>query len=193
MERTQSPTQDPQVEIYSPTARRFHWWTVLFILIQVPLGLYMAYRGNTLGIFDDLTNNLYSSHKLIGIIILFLVAARLIYRLTHGAPKDEPTLEWWHKAASHLNHWALYLLLILTPIAGYIGISQYPALSIFGVSLPGIAAPNQEAASTTFLIHFWLAALLVAMVAMHIGAALYHYVIRRDNVLTRMLPSLGRR
>ena len=190
MERT--PTPDTQVEIYSPSARRFHWWTVALILIQVPLGLYMAYRGNVQGIFDDLTNTLYSSHKLIGIIILLVVLARLAYRLIHGAPADEPTLEPWHKAASHFNHWGLYLLLLATPIAGYIGISQYPALNIFGIPLPGIVAANQDAASRTFLIHFWLAFALVAFVAMHAGAALYHYVIRKDNVLTRMLPSLRR-
>ncbi|MET0568751.1 MAG: cytochrome b [Hyphomicrobiaceae bacterium] len=190
MERT--PTPDTQVEIYSPSARRFHWWTVALILIQVPLGLYMAYRGNVQGIFDDLTNTLYSSHKLIGIIIFLVVLARLAYRLIHGAPADEPTLEPWHKAASHFNHWGLYLLLLATPIAGYIGISQYPALNIFGIPLPGIVAANQDAASRTFLIHFWLAFALVAFVAMHVGAALYHYVIRKDNVLTRMLPSLRR-
>jgi cytochrome b561 len=190
MERT--PTPDTQVEIYSPPARRFHWWTVALILVQVPLGLYMSYRGNVQGIFDDLTNNLYSSHKLIGITIFLVVVARLAYRLTHGAPADEPTLEWWHKAASHFNHWGLYLLLLVTPIAGYIGISQYPALNIFGIPLPGIVAADQDAASRTFLIHFWLAFTLVAFVAVHIGAALYHYVIRKDNVLTRMLPSLRR-
>ncbi|NJO22763.1 MAG: cytochrome b [Sphingomonadales bacterium] len=190
MERT--PTSDTQVEIYSPTARRFHWWTVALVLIQVPLGLYMAYRGNVQGIFDDLTNTLYSSHKLIGIIIFLVVLARLAYRLTRGAPADEPTLEWWHKAGSHFNHWGLYLLLLVTPIAGYIGISQYPALSIFGIPLPGIVAADQDAASRTFMIHFWLAFVLVAFVAIHIGAALYHYVIRKDNVVTRMLPSLRR-
>lgn len=190
MERT--PTSDTQVEIYSPPARRFHWWTVALILVQVPLGLYMAYRGNVLGIFDDLTNNLYSSHKLIGIIIFLVVLARLAYRLMHGAPTDEPTLEWWHKAASHFNHWGLYLLLLATPIAGYIGISQYPALNIFGIPLPGIVAADQDAAGRTFMIHFWLALVLVAFVAIHVAAALYHYVIRKDNVLTRMLPSLRR-
>ncbi len=190
MERT--PMPDTQVEIYTPTARRFHWWTVALILIQVPLGLYMAYRGNVQGIFDDLTNTLYSSHKLIGIIIFLVVLARLAYRGTHGAPADEPTLEAWPKGASPFNHWGLYLLLLATPIAGYIGISQYPALNIFGIPLPGIVAENQEAASRTFLIHFYLALVLVAFVAIHIGAALYHYVIRKDNVVTRMLPSLRR-
>ena len=190
MER--NPTQATQVELYSPTARRFHWWTLVLVAIQVPLGLYMAYRGNTLGIFDGLTNNLYSSHKLIGITIFVVVLARLLYRLTHGAPADEPTLEWWQKVGSHLNHWSLYILLLLVPIGGYIGISQYPALDIFGIALPGIVTANQEAASTTFMLHFWGAMLLVAMIAVHFAAAMFHYLIRKDNVLTRMLPSLRR-
>jgi cytochrome b561 len=185
-------TQETQVELYSPTARRFHWWTVVLVAIQVPLGLYMAYRGNVLGIFDDLTNNLYSSHKLIGIVIFLVVLARLLYRLIHGAPADEPTIEWWQKIASHLNHWSLYVLLLLVPILGYIGISQYPALSAFGISLPGLVPANQDAAGVTFWLHFWGAMLLVAMVAVHFSAAMFHYLIRKDNVLTRMLPNLRR-
>ena len=123
---------------YSTAARRFHWWTVAFVAVQIPVGLYMAYRGNTLKLWDGLTNALYSSHKLLGITILVLVLARLIYRLSHGAPPDEPTITWWQKGAAHLNHWGLYLVLLVVPILGYIGISLYPALDIFGLfSLPG--------------------------------------------------------
>ena len=95
-----------QAVTYSTTARRFHWWTVAFLAVQIPVGLYMAYRGNTLNVWDGLTNALYSSHKLLGMAILVLVLARLIYRLSHGAPPDEPTLTWWQKGAAHLNHWA---------------------------------------------------------------------------------------
>lgn len=190
MERTS--TQQAQVEIYSPPARRFHWWTVALVAVQLPLGLYMAYRGNTLGIFDGLTNTLYSSHKLIGITIFLVVLFRLLYRLTHGAPDHEPTITRWQKVASQLNHWGLYLLLLVIPIYGYIGISQYPALDIFGIPLPGIVPPNQDYAAVTFYIHFWLAMLLLLMVAVHVAAALFHYIIRKDNVLARMLPSLRR-
>ena len=97
----------------------------------------MTYRGRTLNLVDGLTNALYSSHKLLGIVILVLVVARLTYRLTHGAPPDEPTLEHWQNGASHATHWMLYLLLLVVPIGGYIGISLYPALDIFGLfSLP---------------------------------------------------------
>ena len=183
-----------QVELYSRTARFFHWSIVALIVVQAPLGVYMAYRGNTLEIWDALTGGLYTSHKLIGVTILVVVLCRLAYRLTHGTPADEPTIEPWQKIASHLNHWGMYVLLLCVPVAGYIGISLYPALDILGLfSLPGVVEPNREASATAFLVHRLLGRLLVLLVAIHVAAALFHYFIRKDNVLARMLPSLLRR
>jgi cytochrome b561 len=182
------------VEIYKRPARAFHWLTVVLVAIQVPVGFYMAYRGNVLNLWDGLTGALYNGHKLVGVTILLLVLWRLAYRLTRGAPADEPTIEPWQRLASHANHWALYALLICTPLAGYVGISLFPALDIFGLfSLPGVVAPNKDAAGTAFTVHAILALLLVLMIAMHIGAALFHYFVRKDNVLGRMIPTLLRR
>jgi len=122
-----------------------------------------------------------------------LVLARLIYRLSHGAPPDEPTLTWWQKGAAHLNHWGLYLVLLVVPVLGYIGISLYPALDIFGLfSLPGVVAPNQGAAARVFYWHWVGAVAIVLLVGMHVGAALFHYLIRRDGVLRRMWVRAGR-
>jgi cytochrome b561 len=178
---------------YSPGARHFHWWTVALVAIQIPVGLYMVYRGNLTN-FDALTNTLYSSHKTLGLVILVLVLARLFYRFSHGAPADEPTIEWWQKAASHATHWSLYLLLVLVPIMGWLGISLYGAREVFGVaSIPPLAAPNQAAAAWALMLHRYLALLVIAAVGAHVGGALFHYFIRKDGVLARMLPQAGRR
>jgi len=179
--------------VYSPTARFFHWLTVIAIAVQLPLGIYMVRRGAATN-FDAMTNTLYSGHKLLGFLLLWLVLLRLAYRLVHGAPPDEPTLAWWHKAASHLNHWGLYVLLIVVPVLGWLGVSHYGALGTFGGwSLPALAEQNQDKAEFVFWLHFWGAMLILAAVAVHVAAALYHYFIRRDGVLRRMLPSLGQR
>jgi cytochrome b561 len=192
MERRERSPTHPGVEIYSPTARRFHWWTVALVFVMIPLGVYMSYRGNTLNVWDGTTNALYSLHKTIGFVILWLMLARLAYRLRHGAPPDEPSLAWWQKAASHATHWALYALLIITPLLGWLGVSRYGALDLFGiVSLPAIAAKDQDAATFVFLAHFYAATAIVLLVGAHIGAALFHYVIRKDGVLSRMLPNIG--
>jgi len=178
--------------VYSPTARRFHWWTVALVLIMLPLGFYMVWRGQVTQ-FDALTGRLYDLHKLIGFIILWLVIARLAYRFRHGAPADEPTLEWWQKAAAHLTHWGLYGLLLAMPLAGWAGVSMYGARSIFGLfSLPPIAPLNQDASAVVFYGHFLGALLLVAMIGAHVGAAIFHHFIRKDGVLRRMLPGLNR-
>src|SRR5215475_9696432 len=90
---------------YTLAARRLHWWTVLLVATQVPLGLFMVRYGAATN-FAEPTGKLYDAHKLIGLAILMLVLARLAYRLAHGAPADEPTVEPWTKAASHIKHWA---------------------------------------------------------------------------------------
>ena len=181
----------PPPEVYNPAARHFHWLTVALIAVQVPLG--MSYRGNWLNLWDALTNTLYSWHKLIGLVILVVVIARLGYRLSRGAPADEPTLEPWQKVVSHATHWAIYGLLIVVPLLGWLGVSYYPALNVFGFNLPGLVSPDQGAAAKVFLAHLIGALLLVVLIGMHVGAALFHYVIRKDGVLNRMLPSLPRR
>jgi cytochrome b561 len=181
-------------ETYSCTARHFHWWTVGFVAVLVPVGLYMNYRGNILGIFDELTNSLYSTHKLLGSALLLIVIARLGYRLSHGAPADEPTLEPWQKVASHVNHWGMYALLLIVPLLGWFGVQLFPALEIFGLfSLPAVVSPDQATAKVVLAIHKALALLLVAFMALHVAAALYHYLIRKDGVLHRMIPMLPRR
>lgn len=190
---TQTSARVP-VETYSRIARLLHWTTVVLLAVQFPVGLYMVYRGNSLNLWDNLTNALYSSHKLVGVTILLIVLWRLVYRMTRGAPADEPTIEPWQRVVSHLNHWGLYVLLLAAPIAGYIGISLFPALDIFGLfSLPAVTAPDKEAAKTVFWVHGLLVSLLALMIALHVGAALYHYLIRKDNVLGRMIPRLLRR
>jgi cytochrome b561 len=190
---TQASARAP-VEIYSRVARALHWTTVVLLAVQFPVGLYMVYRGNSLNLWDNVTSVLYNGHKLTGVTILVIVLWRLAYRASRGAPPDEPTIEPWHRIVSRLNHWGLYALLVAAPIAGYIGISLFPALDIFGpFSLPAVVAPDKEAAKTAFNVHRLLVFLLLLLIAMHVGAALYHYVIRKDNVLGRMIPKLLRR
>jgi cytochrome b561 len=183
-----------ETAVYSQTARRLHWWTVALVAIMIPLGFGMAWRGNTLNIWDGRTNALYSLHKLLGFILLWLVVCRLVFRLRNGAPPDEPTLAWWQKAAAHATHWMLYGLLIVMGLLGWHGVSRYGARDIFGiVSLPSLGAQDQAAAAQVFYLHYLGGLLLVALIAVHIGGALFHHIILKDGVLARMLPGLKRR
>ncbi len=183
-------TQTAQTATYAKGARRFHWITAAFVFIMVPVGIYMVERGKATD-FDAFTNILYSNHKLGGFILLWIVVARLVYRFTKGAPADEPTLEPWQKAVSHLTHWSMYGLLLTIPLLGWVGVSLYDSLGLpGGLSLPGLVAKNEKTAETVFMFHKLGAILLALLVLAHIGAALFHHVIRKDNVLRRMVPGL---
>jgi cytochrome b561 len=181
---TENPT-------YSVAARRLHWWTVLLLAIQVPLGLFMVRLGAATD-FAEPTGKLYDSHKMIGLALLMLVLVRLSYRLVHGAPADEPTLEVWQKAASHITHWAIYAFLIIVPVLGWLAISYYGPFEPFGIKLPRLAAQDDAKATQVFHWHRLAAYALVFLIGIHVGAALFHYAIRRDGVLCRMWVRAGR-
>jgi cytochrome b561 len=181
----------PRQTVYDAAARHMHWATAGAIVVMVPLGLAMSYRGNTLNIWDGLTDALYSAHKALGFLVLWLVAGRLAYRLLKGAPPDEPTLTWSEKMASHLLHWLLYGLLIVVPLLGWIGVSLYPSLTLFGLfDLPALASPDEDMANKVLGLHGKLAIAMALLAAGHVAAALHHHFIRRDGVLRRMLPGL---
>ena len=180
-----------QVATYSTAARRFHWWTVLLIAVQVPIGLFMVRYGAATN-FAEPTGKLYDAHKVIGLIILLLAAARLIYRLAHGTPADEPTLETWEKVVSHVTHWAIYALLFVVPLLGWLAISYYGPFAPFGIKLPALAAQDDAKATQVFFYHMLAAYALILLLGMHVGGALRHYVIKKDGVLARMWVRAGR-
>jgi cytochrome b561 len=186
------PTHDG-APTYSRIARQFHWITAGFVFVMIPVGVYMVRRGEATN-FDAMTNTLYSNHKMFGFILLWIIVARLAYRFLKGAPPDEPTLEPWQKTVSHLTHWAIYGLLLFVPLMGWLGISLFDARGTpLGVNIPSIAGQNTDAAKTVFVLHKAGAMLLALLVLSHIGAALFHHLIRKDGVLRRMMPGLKRR
>ncbi len=110
----------------------------------------------------------------------------------HGAPADEPTLQPWEKVVSHITHWAIYALLIVVPLLGWLAVSHYGPFEPFGIKLPTLAAQNDARATQVFFLHMVAAYALIVLLAMHVGAALQHYVIRKDGVLRRMWVRAGR-
>lgn len=179
-------------ETYSSAARQFHWWTVALIAIQIPLGVFMSEYGERTN-FASPTAQMYDTHKLLGLTILLVVISRFAYRILHGAPGDEPTLEPWQRIVSHITHWSIYALLFVVPFLGWLAVSAYGPFQPFGIALPTLIAQNDARATFLFTLHKGAAILLTLLLCMHVGAALFHYVIRKDGVLNRMWPALPRR
>ncbi|HEY0182299.1 MAG TPA: cytochrome b/b6 domain-containing protein [Rhodopila sp.] len=184
---TPPPHDDRREGRYSAAARLLHWLTALLIAVQIPVGIVMSYRGNVLDLWNRTTDLLYSSHKSLGFILLVLVLIRLLARAIVRPPPPESGLPRWQMRAAAASHAGLYLLLVAVPMLGWFGVSLFPALEVFGViALPAITGPDRAASDTVFSLHAAAAFVLLALVALHVAAALYHHLIRRDGVLRRM-------
>jgi len=91
-------------------------------------------------------------------------------------------------------HALLYLVLIIMPVTGYLFVTfKGIELSYFGLAdVPALVAPDKPKADLALWVHASLQWAIYALALMHIGAALHHHFLRRNDVLGRMLPSLRR-
>lgn len=178
-------TYGTRTDHYPATSKLLHWLVAACVLTTAPVAIAMG-RLNP----GPTQDTLYNFHKSLGVLILVLMILRLINRLVVGAPIAEPGIEPWQKTVSSIVHTSLYALLLAMPIVGYIANSAFGATTpFFGLfNLPPIVAKNDALSTQLFTIHRWVGWLVILLVLMHVGAALYHYFIRRDNVLPRMLP-----
>jgi len=170
---------------YPPASKLLHWLVAASVLTTLPVSLAMGRVSQ--GPAQDF---LYNLHKSLGVLILVLMILRLINRVVAGAPAPEPSLEPWHRVLSSAVHGLLYVLLVAMPIVGWIANSAYGAPTpFFGLfALPKLVADNEALAKTLFALHRWAGFAVILLAGMHIGGALFHYVVRRDGVLQRMLP-----
>ena len=170
---------------YPPTSKLLHWLVAVSVLTTAPVAIAMVRvdKGPT----QDM---LYNFHKSLGVLILILMVLRLINRLMVGAPHADPSIERWQKTVSSAVHGLLYVLLLAMPVVGYIANSAYGAPTpFFGLfTLPKIVGDNEALATQLFTLHRWTGFLVILLAGMHIGGALFHFLIRRDAVLHRMLP-----
>lgn len=169
---------------YTPVARFLHWLIAVLILAMVPVGVVIANEWG--GPAQQL---LYNLHKSIGATLIPLVLIRLIYRLTHPAPplpKDIPAVQ---RFAAHATHWALYVLILIQPLVGYVMTSSYPApVPFFGLfNLPAIWPEDRALSDRLSVVHLYIGIAIAVVAAMHISAALYHHFVRKDRVLMRMV------
>jgi cytochrome b561 len=170
---------------YGAIAQLFHWTIVVLIVTQFVL----AKRA------DDLPRGVaklavLAQHKSVGITILTLATLRLGWRLFNPVPPLPVNTPRWQTWAAHSSHFLLYALLLIIPVLGWFMSSarNFP-VSWFGwVTLPDFIEPSTAAFNFFHAAHTSLARVLAIIALLHIGAALKHHFIDRDNVLRRMLP-----
>ncbi len=132
----------------------------------------------------------YSWHKWAGVTVFFLAWLRLAWRVGHSPPALPAAMPRLLQLAAHGAHGLLYVLMLAIPLSGWLMSSAKGFQTVwFGVlPLPDLVSKDKELGVLLAQVHFSLNLLLVVLLAGHIGAALKHHLVDKDDILRRMLP-----
>jgi cytochrome b561 len=169
---------------YSRGAATFHWLTVILVLSQI----YVGFR------FGDLPRGparieLFTIHKTLGATILIVTLLRLGYRLINPPPPYPAELPKWDRFIAVWSHRVVYTVLIALPLTGLIAVSDRAKDGwvdlIWGLRIPALPIGDGELFGEIHEVLVWTT---VALVVIHVAAAIYHHLIVRDAASGRMPP-----
>jgi cytochrome b561 len=162
--------------------RLLHWLMAICILAMLFIGVGMVSTVKPTYL------TLVSIHKPLGIAILVLALLRLALRLIRGAPALPADLPAPMKLAAQGSHYALYALMIVMPLIGWgmLSAAAYPVVLFGGWHLPAILPQSDRLHTLLWNAHFYLAFAFFALILMHVAAALFHALVRRDGVFQTM-------
>ncbi len=173
------------IERYGAVAQALHWLVFVLIVASFGIGLSMVELP-----VSPQRIRYVALHKSVGLTIFLLTALRLLWRHLHPAPPLPESMPAWEKTASGAAHALLYVLVLAVPVSGWIMSSAlgFPT-RFFGLAqLPDLLDKNRELGEFLKQVHFLLNKALLALIALHVAAALKHHLLDRDAVLLRMLP-----
>ncbi|WP_316232127.1 cytochrome b [Bradyrhizobium sp. SZCCHNR1051] len=181
---------------FGAIAKLFHWTGAAAFIAAYAVVYYVIW------FMDDTSPDalpVLNVHWVLGMIVGLSVLPRLLWRLVNVQP-DQPHASHAEAWLAHAAHWGLYVLLILMPLTGYIGtdaatdfgafaLPNFRETALFGwietrwgISWEAFEPPVDAIHHVVGKGIAWI------VVALHVAAALFHHVVRRDGVLTRMLP-----
>jgi cytochrome b561 len=212
-----APNSHPARDRYTMVAIILHWLIALSIVGLIAVGFWMSSTAEAL---SEMTREerralgpqlvqVFQMHKSMGLTVLVLSLARLAWRLAHRPPALPAAIPGWQKAAAGFTHVAFYVIMIAMPLSGWAYVSSgfnaegeaFSATTMwFGLfevpHIPLIAEAGEEMrkaiAASAYEMHELLAYAIIALLVLHIGAALKHQFVDRDGVAGRMIPFLKR-
>ncbi len=175
---------------YTTPAIALHWFMALLLVGLFAVGLYMHDLP-----LSPWKLKVYSWHKWAGVTAFLLLVLRLAWRAGHRPPPLPAAMPRWQQAAAHGLHHLLYLLMFAIPISGWLMSSAKGFQTVwFGVlPLPDLLAKDEALGDVLKGVHMGLNACLALLVLAHLGAALKHHLVDKDDILARMLPWLARK
>jgi cytochrome b561 len=171
---------------YTATAKALHWLMALILISAWILGYY----SSLLPLSEKIATDSVTIHKSVASVTLFLLTARLIWRLIHGTPEAPPTMGKTARIASKLGHFALYVCMIALPVSGWAWSNSagYPVPVAGLFHLPMLIEKNKGIFHLLETTHVTLAYVIAVLVLGHIAMALKHHFVDKDSILVSMLP-----
>ena len=172
---------------YDPVAQALHWLTFALLAVSIPIAILLA----NVEFRDALKYALYDVHQSIGLTVGALTLARLAWRWRNPPPPRPSSLPPGLVLGERIVHAALYALLLIMPMLGWLADSALGFAPNYWwlVELPPLLEKNNPLGLWLLGFHKWLGFALLALLALHVGAALWHHFVRRDGTLGRMLPA----
>lgn len=168
---------------YTGIAQALHWITVAALCFLLPF-VWVAENFPP----GPVRTLWYLLHESMGVTVLLLVIIRLTWRWRHVGPPPPATVSQRMQIVAKLNHWLLYAILLVMPVTGYLMAGNGQSVPYFGIiSLPALPK-NDPLGVAANQIHVWGQFVLYGLVVLHVAATAWHVAIRRDGLLSRMLP-----
>lgn len=178
---------------YSPIGVAFHWTMAVLVVFQLVWGWRMGrlpVGGDKLAAYDV--------HIGVGVLMLLLVIGRLSWRLLAPPSINDADKPGWESVAASITHYVFYICLFGLPITGWFMISATApeqGLTVAGL-LPWPVIPMADMSNparwrveaVAEWMHGALIVSLLLLIPIHVGAAVKHHFIDRDDVLHWMLP-----
>ena len=168
---------------YGSAAIAFHWIAAALIVFLGTLGL----------LFDDIPREArpfwINVHGCVGLVYFALVIARLAWRSAHRPPDLPSNIGAFDRSMSAAAHHALYALMLLIPVFGVVAYVWHGRVFDYGLFQLNFGVQmNREVFKPAETIHQFLAYGLFVLAGLHVLAALYHHLVRRNGILLRMMP-----
>jgi cytochrome b561 len=174
------------IERYGSLSIGMHWLMVLLLVaVYACIELRELFPKGS-----DPREALKTWHYMLGLSVFVLVWLRLVMHLSGPTPRIMPEQSTWQRLSARLMHVALYALMIGMPLAGWLMLSAAAKpIPFFGLQLPALIGESKALADLIEEIHETGGTVGYYLIGLHAAAALFHHYVKRDNTLTRMLPS----
>ncbi len=169
---------------FSLVTRVLHWVTVVLVFAALVLGNRIANMEVSLSALK-----FFAYHKTVGITVLALIVARMLWHWLTRPPASVPSGVGWQVRLAKAVHRGFYVLLVAMPLTGWVASSATGVDTVvFGRwTLPAIGPVSERWEEVGFVVHGAIAKVLIAVILLHIAGALYHAIIKRDGTLRRMV------